>query len=100
MRTLRANGLKALSYSLIMTEHLLAACRTEVLEFVAGLVLQPCAVVFILSPAESAVRLPRGGLRRIRPTASLQAGLRAKIRLMFQAMVTRLHSPRAFSRPR
>lgn len=38
--------------------HVLAACRTEVLEFVAGLVFQPGAVVFILLPAEGAVRLP------------------------------------------
>jgi len=29
-----------------------------------------------------------------------QAGARANIRLMFQAMVTRRHSPRAFSSPR
>ena len=30
----------------------------------------------------------------------LQAGARTNIRLMFQAMVTRLHSPRAFASPR
>ena len=29
-----------------------------------------------------------------------QAGIRANMRLMFQAMVTRLHSPRTFSMPR
>jgi hypothetical protein len=29
-----------------------------------------------------------------------QAGLRTNIRFKFQAMVTRLHSPRTFSRPR
>jgi hypothetical protein len=29
-----------------------------------------------------------------------QAGARANIRFMFQAMVTRLHSPRTFSSPR
>jgi hypothetical protein len=36
-------------------------------------------------------------LARARPH---QAGLRMNIRLMFQAMVTRLHSPRALSSPR
>jgi hypothetical protein len=36
----------------------LAACRTEVLEFVAGLVLRPRAIVFIVLPAEGAVRAP------------------------------------------
>src|SRR5260370_34788331 len=32
--------------------------------------------------------------------ASSQAGIRTNMRLMFHAMVTRLHSPRTFSRPR
>src|SRR5450631_1724378 len=32
--------------------------------------------------------------------SSSQAGIRVNMRLMFHAMVTRLHSPRAFSRPR
>jgi hypothetical protein len=48
-------------------------------------------------------RLPwalAGALRRVGRTAAAQAGLRANIRLMFQAMVTRLHSPRALSSPR
>jgi hypothetical protein len=42
-------------------------------------------------------RLRFGCFGRAQP---YQAGLRANIRFIFQAMVTRLYSPRAFSSPR
>ena len=49
------------------------------------------------SPTVTALSLPFG---RARAFASRSAGARANIRFKFQAMVTRLHSPRAFSNPR
>ena len=70
---------------------LLAACRTEVLRRNVDdgfLVLPSFAEAFLRRDRRCGLRGPR------------QAGLRANIRLMFQAIVTRLHSPRAFSSPR
>jgi len=45
-------------------------------------------------------RLAGGNLSSAGALRPHQAGTQANIRLMFQAMVTRLHSPRAPARPR
>jgi len=83
----------------------LAACRTGGLEFCgeAGFSASRGRLTSYRLLRAPCGRL-QGGRRGVcgafggRPP--LQAGLRANIRLTFQAMVTRLHSPRAFSSPR
>ncbi len=87
----------------------LAACRTEVLECCGGArraqFLQAFAVDLPLigrwQRPEAALAGPIGAFaaRFVQWRAS-HAGARANIRFRFQAMVTRLHSPRTFSSPR
>ena len=97
-------------------DRLLAACRTEVLEWSGGrdqigqqrddrrqLYIHQRSL-----PSDWSPSTPKGGAgesdRGFSVTFGgprpLQAGARTNIRLMFQAMVTRLHSPRAFASPR
>ena len=83
----------------------LAACRTEVWDFLGGADFGPLGRVYCVIDFRGRGEVAWGALAesleahfgQLRPP---QAGLRANIGLMFQAMVTRLHSPRARSSPR
>jgi hypothetical protein len=85
-----------------LTTNIRAACRTDVLGF-RGAGLLPFALVLRLigSNAEAAIAILAWAFWAS-PSRLwlLQAGTMANIRFIFQAMVTRLHSPRAFSSPR
>jgi len=83
----------------------LAACRTDVCNLIGNDGFAGVNVHLALDRVRSAL------FRSLRPSIGTfgscltapgpcQAGLRTNIRLIFQAMVTRLHSPRTFSSPR
>src|SRR5208283_388430 len=83
----------------------LAACRTDFLGCRGEARLLPCALVLRLIASKTLAEAPIAILAWAFWAAPsglwpLQAGARTNIRFIFQAMVTRLHSPRAFSSPR
>jgi hypothetical protein len=80
----------------------LAACRTEVFSRVATSVISPGIgkLPGRRAGAEAILGLFKPAIGLCPAERHSQAGIRVNMRLMFQAMVTRLHSPRTFSRPR
>jgi len=84
----------------------LADCRTDVLGFRGEAELPPFALVLRLIASRTLAEAPIAILAWAfwaaprSPLWPVQEGTRANIRFIFQAMVTRLHSPRAFSSPR